>query len=157
MTLWLLFALMTAAAILAVLWPLGRPARKPRGQEGDLAVYRDQLAEIARDRLNGLIGEAEAAAARVEVSRRLIAAADTPQAASTSSAGTTARRRIAAAAALIALPLIGATLYLWLGSPGLPGQPLASRASEPLQNRSLDALVAQVEARLEQNPEDGRG
>ena len=59
--------------------------------------------------------------------------------------------------ALVALPLVGAALYLALGSPSLPGQPLASRATEPPQNRSLDALVAQVEAHLEKNPEDGRG
>ncbi len=75
MTLWLVFALMTAAAIFAVLWPLGRAGRERRAGS-DLAVYRDQLDEIARDRAAGLIGEAEAEAARVEVSRRLIAAAD---------------------------------------------------------------------------------
>ena len=75
MTLWLLFGLMTAAAIFAVLWPLGR-VRAPQGAGNDIAVYRDQLDEIARDRRPGLIGEAEAEAARVEVSRRLIAAAD---------------------------------------------------------------------------------
>ena len=75
MTLWLLFGLMTAAAIFAVLWPLGR-ARAPHGAGNDIAVYRDQLDEVARDRAAGLIGEAEAEAARVEVSRRLIAAAD---------------------------------------------------------------------------------
>ena len=39
----------------------------------------------------------------------------------------------------------------------MPGQPIASRAAAPLQNRSLDTLVAQVEAHLEKNPEDGRG
>ena len=65
---------MTAAAIFAVLWPLGR--RKPLRRGSDIAVYRDQLDEIVRDRSAGLIGEAEAEAARVEVSRRLIAAAD---------------------------------------------------------------------------------
>ena len=56
MTLWLVFALMTAAAIFAVLWPLGR--RKPLRPGSDVAVYRDQLDEIQRDRSTGLIGEA---------------------------------------------------------------------------------------------------
>ena len=74
MALWLGFALMTAAAIMAVLWPLSR--RKPVRDGSDVAVYRDQLDEIGRDRAAGLIGEAEAEAARVEVSRRLLAAAD---------------------------------------------------------------------------------
>jgi cytochrome c-type biogenesis protein CcmH len=155
MTLWLLFGLMTAAAIFAVLWPLGR-ARGTQGAGNDIAVYRDQLDEIARDRAAGLIGEAEAEAARVEVSRRLLAAADAAPAA-TAMPGSTLRRRVAGLAALIALPAIAGSLYLLLGSPQLPGQPLASRDATPLQDRSLDRLVAQVESHLEKNPEDGRG
>lgn len=154
MMVWLLFGLMTAAAILAVLWPLGRAGTEGRGGS-DLAVYRDQLDEIARDRAVGLIGESEAEAARVEVSRRLIAAGDAPI--SGVAAGETFRRRFAGVAALIAVPVIAAGLYLALGSPLLPGQPLASRTAVPVQNRSLDALIADVEARLEKNPEDGRG
>src|SRR5450759_942794 len=43
-----------------------------------------------------------------------------------------------------------------LGSPQMPGEPLAARLSAPSQNRSLDALVAQVEAHVERNPGDGR-
>ena len=74
MTLWFVMALMTAAAIFAVLWPLSR--RAPLRTGSDVAVYRDQLDEIERDRAAGLIGEREAEAARVEVSRRLLAAAD---------------------------------------------------------------------------------
>jgi cytochrome c-type biogenesis protein CcmH len=155
MALWLLFGLMTAAAIFAVLWPLGR-VRGPQGGGNDVAVYRDQLDEIARDRAAGLIGDAEAEAARVEVSRRLIAAADAAPAEAAAPGGTV-RRRVSGVAALVAVPLIAAGLYLTLGSPELPGQPLASRDTTPLQDRTLDRLVANVESHLEQNPEDGRG
>src|SRR3954469_2950303 len=155
MALWLVLALLTAAAIFAVLWPLGR-VRATAAAGNDIAVYRDQLEEIARDRAAGLIGEAEAEAARVEVSRRLIAAADAVHR-DPSVPGGRLRPRVAALAALIAVPLIGAGLYLTLGSPELPGQPLASRETTPLQDRSLDRLVAQVESHLEKNPEDGRG
>ena len=63
MTLWFVLALMTAAAVFAVLWPLGR--RAPARTGSDVDVYRDQLAEIDRDRAAGLIGEREAEAARV--------------------------------------------------------------------------------------------
>src|SRR3954471_19945690 len=112
MTLWLLFALMTAAAIFAVLWPLARGQRAAR-RGSDVAVYRDQIDEIARDQAAGLIGEPEAQAARVEVSRRLIAAADDAQAQSDlATEGATLRRRVAAVAALVLLPLIGAGVYL---------------------------------------------
>jgi cytochrome c-type biogenesis protein CcmH len=157
MTLWLLFALMTAMAMLAVLWPLGR--RKGMLRSGsDLVVYRDQLEEIARDRAAGQIGEVEAQAAKVEVSRRLIGAADaeaaTPGPLPPGEA--TRHRRLVAVMALVVLPLGAGGLYLKVGSPGLPGQPLFARAAD-VQNQSIDHLVAQVEAHLQANPEDVRG
>ena len=75
MTLWAILALMTAAALGAVIWPLAR-ARRLAAADNDLAVYRDQLEEIERDRADGRIGNEEFEAARVEVSRRLLAAAN---------------------------------------------------------------------------------
>ncbi len=153
MTLWFMLALMTAAAIFAVLWPLGR--RTPVTSGSDVEVYRDQLTELDRDRANGLIGEREAEAARVEISRRLIAAADSI--AAPQSAGAAWRRRTTAIAALVLLPAGAATLYLLLGSPQLPGQPQAARRDAPVEERSIEALVAKVETHLESNPEDARG
>ena len=156
MTLWLVFALMTAAAIFAVLWPLGRRSTAPGGS--DIAIYRDQLEEIARDRASGLIGEAEAEAAKVEVSRRLIAAADAAEAEKTvGDRSPLWRRRVTAIAGLVLLPIGATALYLALGSPQMPGQPLAERARTVRQDRSIQDLVSQVEAHLEHNPDDARG
>src|SRR5215207_6807941 len=131
MMLWFVMALMTAAAIFAVLWPLARRTPLPTGS--DVAVYRDQLDEIERDRTGGLIGEREAEAARVEVSRRLLAAADeVAPAHSPDRRGW--RRRAAALAALILLPHGAASFYLMLGSPDLPGErQAAGRDSAPEQ------------------------
>ena len=70
MTLWLIMGLMTAAAIFAKNWPLVRNNRAVRSGS-EIAVYRDQLDEIERDLAAGLIGQTEAEAARVEISRRL--------------------------------------------------------------------------------------
>jgi cytochrome c-type biogenesis protein CcmH len=157
MTLWLILALMTAAAIFAVLWPLSRHGGQARSGS-DLAVYRDQLAEIERDLAAGLIGGREAEAARVEVSRRLLAAADRAEHAPTSPQATALwRRRAASLAALILLPIGAAALYLTFGSPHMPGLPLASRNTQTPETRSVESMVAQVEAHLERNPEDGRG
>jgi cytochrome c-type biogenesis protein CcmH len=155
MTLWFVLALMTAAAIFAVLWPLSRSGRVPRSGS-DVAVYRDQLEEIRRDQAAGLIGDSEAAAAQVEVSRRLIAAADA-EAATVAAAPTaaTARRRAVAIAALVLLPIGAVVLYLAVGSPMLPGQPLASRESP--ERQTITQMVAQVEAHLAKNPNEGRG
>src|SRR3954453_19869093 len=135
MSLWFVFALMTAAAIFAVLWPLGRGSRKAQRGGSDLAVYRDQLDEVARDRAAGLIGEAEADAARVEVSRRLIAAGDVAaHQPPPDPAGALRRRRAAAVAALLFVPIVGAGLYLLHGSPQLPGSPLAERIHDSADN-----------------------
>ena len=155
MTLWFVFALMTAAAVFAVLWPLGRQATAARGNE--LAVYRDQLTEVESDRAAGRIGEAEADAARIEISRRLLAADSANAATEEANGAPPALRRLAAVTALVALPLGSAGLYLALGSPTLPSQPRAERLAAPAEQRSLDTLIAQVEAHLESNPTDGRG
>src|ERR1700733_9286879 len=100
MILWIIFAVMTAAAILAVLWPLGRGPR-PAAGGSDVLVYRDQLKEIDRDRSSGLIGEAEAEAARLEVSRRLLAAAEPPPVSAVAPVPKPERRRAAALAGLV--------------------------------------------------------
>jgi cytochrome c-type biogenesis protein CcmH len=158
MTLWIIFALMTAAAIFAVLWPL---ARKPRAARGgsDRLVYQDQLAEIERDRSAGLIGEVEAEAARVEVSRRLLAAADAeaPASAAVSTPQPLWHRRVAAIAALAVVPAVALGLYLALGSPNVPAQSAFSRTTSPLGGQSVASLVSQVEAHLARNPSDGAG
>jgi cytochrome c-type biogenesis protein CcmH len=153
MTLWFVFALMTAAAIFAVLWPLRRGARPP-SDGSETAVYKDQLAEIDRDVASGLIGSSEAEAARIEISRRLLSAADSRR---NPPVASNIRRRSAAITALVGLPIVAAVFYLPLGSPRLGDFPLAERARAPDVRQPLDTLVAQVEAHLEKNPADGRG
>jgi cytochrome c-type biogenesis protein CcmH len=156
MTLWFALALMTAAAILAVLWPLARRASLSRSGS-DVAIYRDQLDEIERDRAAGLIEDNEAASAQVEVSRRLIAAADAQTAPPSDVPSARWRRRAVAIMALVLLPVGATGLYLALGSPLLPDQPLAPRLAAARGNQSVDTLIAQVETHLERNPDDGRG
>jgi len=155
MSFWFLIALMTMGAAFAVLWPLGRRTAASAGGE-DAAVYRQQIEELERDRKAGLIAPGDADAARAEIGRRLLAAAG-PEAAPTTAEPSRSRRRFAALAALILVPALAAGLYARLGTPTLPGAPLAGRKAEPLQQRSLQSLVAQVEAHLATNPEDGRG
>jgi cytochrome c-type biogenesis protein CcmH len=156
MILWVIFALMTAAAIFAVLWSLGRVPRAAGGGS-DLVVYKDQLKEIDRDRASGLIGEAEAEAARLEVSRRLLAAAEPPPVTIIDGAGTRDRRRMTAAAALVVLIFGPLGLYVALGSPNIPGEPAFARISTPQGHESIASLVSQVEAHLAGSPDDGAG
>ncbi|HEU0083989.1 MAG TPA: c-type cytochrome biogenesis protein CcmI [Bradyrhizobium sp.] len=154
MTLWFVFAMMTAAAVFAVLWPLGRaPGALREGNES--TVYKDQLAEIERDAAAGLIGTSEAEAARIEIGRRLLAADEAER--ELPVASNIRLRRAVAVAALAGLPLIAVAVYLPLGSPYLPDFPHARRAQAPAASQPLENLVAQVEAHLEKNPADGRG
>jgi cytochrome c-type biogenesis protein CcmH len=152
MMLWFVLALMTAAAMAAVVWPLMRKGRTLRSGS-DLAVYRDQLEEIRRDHALGRIGDREAEAAQVEVSRRLLAAADAQAAVPAAAPTAVSRQRAVALVALVVVSFGTASIYLSLGSPSLPGQPLASR-SPP---QSIESLIAQVESHLARNPRDGRG
>jgi cytochrome c-type biogenesis protein CcmH len=154
---WLVFALMTAAAVFAVLWPLRRGGLV-QDSDNDVAVYRDQLAEIERDRAADRIGDREAEAARLEVSRRLLGAAEKGAAeAHKPAAPATWRRRAAGLATITMLPLGALGLYLWIGSPDLPGEPLQARRDMPPGHGSFAALMAQVEAHLQRNPQEGRG
>jgi cytochrome c-type biogenesis protein CcmH len=154
MSLWFVFALMTAAAIFAVLWPLGRGGL-PRHDASEATVYKDQLSEIDRDAAVGLIGRPEAEAARVEISRRLLAAADNQR--DPPVASNIKLRRLAAVIALVGLPVVAVAFYLPLGSPRLGDFPLAQRIRAPDATQPLDNLVTQVEQHLERNPTDGRG
>ena len=153
--LWVIFALMSVAAVLAVLWPL---ARKPRAAAAgsDIVVYQDQLDEIGRDRAAGLLGEAEAEAARIEVSRRLLAAADIHRTAPTPSQPLW-HRRTAAVAALIVVLMLPVGLYLTLGSPNIPGHPAFARTTVAPDHQSIVNLIGQVEQHLAKNPNDGAG
>src|SRR5262249_32306210 len=72
-----LLALLATATVGVLLIPLLREKTTAHGRfEGELAIYRDQLAEIERESVAGVLAEADAAAARLEVERRILAAAD---------------------------------------------------------------------------------
>jgi len=155
--LWVILAGLTAIVLFFVLRPLaGGGAAAPIREAFDAAVYRDQLQEIESDHARGLIGDAEAEAARLEVARRLLAA-DSKMADS----DTAPKRSKPAWAALIgialALPLAAVSLYLLYGSPRLPDEPLAARLQDPASETNVAALVARVEARLRTHPNEGEG
>ena len=158
MILWPILALMTLAAVAAVWWPLARRQKAVRSGS-DVAVYRDQLDEIDRDEAASLIGGMEAEAARVEVSRRLIAAAEAAKVTSTVAAPAPARRHRWATlgAAILVLPLGAGLTYLSLGSPNLRPVSMNVEAGGERLPEGIEQTVAEVEKYLEANPKNGRG
>jgi cytochrome c-type biogenesis protein CcmH len=157
MLLWIAFALMTALALGVVLAPLARSAREVEADAGTLAVYRHQLDEIEAERSRGLVDDKDAADARVEISRRLLASADRVEQPPHATPLPESRRTAVALVTAAAIPILTLALYLTHGSPGLPSFPVAARAQLPLERAQVGDLIAKVEARLREHPEDGDG
>lgn len=156
---WILAAALTALTALFLVSPLVRsgPQERPTGGGEDVEVYRAQLREVERDLERGVLAPSEAKAARLEIERRLLAA-DSRAGANTAPRALSPRlSRLAAIALLVVLPLGSISLYLWLGQPGLPGQPLAQRGEEVQQQRDIAQMVEDLRTRLEKNPDDLRG
>jgi cytochrome c-type biogenesis protein CcmH len=156
MTLWIIFALLLAAVLAAVLWPLLRPHPAPANRaDYDIEVYLDQLRELERDASRDLIDESQAAAAKLEIERRLLAA-------SRATGGVTretssARRGLLAALFAVAITAAALALYADLGSPGLPNQPFAQRPPAPAESpvvAQARSRLAAVEERLDAEPEN---
>ena len=156
MLLWAIFAVLTAAVLYVVLRPLadGSASEESRAVF-NATVYRDQLGEVESDRERGLIGQGDAEAARVEIARRLLAT-DTEKQGAKLSASHSPTKALAVGLA-VALPLAALSLYLVYGSPRLPDQPLIARLQDPGSDKNLEVLVARVEARLREHPEEGEG
>ena len=155
--LWLAIGLLTCVAVLALASPLlrGRRGEPVPDEASEIAVYKDQLAELGRDHERGLIGEAEVKAARVEVERRLLRAAAHPPAPLTAARPGS---RLAVVAVIVAAPALALGLYGYLGSPTQPDLPLASRApAGGVAAPQIAAMVKGLEQRLADNPRDLEG
>jgi cytochrome c-type biogenesis protein CcmH len=157
-------AVLAAALLVLPLWRRNKKAASRA--DFDLAVFRDQLAEIGRDAERGLLEPRQAEAARLEVERRILAHADEAERAAAPSP--TGRRIVLAAA--VGAPAVAVLLYVFIGSPGMPDFPLAARpdaresaakASAEARLREqipdLEAAIVRLEERLQREPNDARG
>lgn len=164
MVLWLAFAAMAALAVGFVIVPLLRrhhDATAPARADYDLVVYKDQLREIERDRARGVLDEEQAAAARLEIERRLLAAVDADAPAGAPPSGTLlasgrARWPFALVIALILIPAAG-LIYLQQGAPWLAGVDDRSATREREAQQQFATMIGQLEQRLAEVPDDRRG
>jgi cytochrome c-type biogenesis protein CcmH len=148
---WSAAALLLAAVLAVLLRPLFRP---PRGTESGkaVAVFRRQLAELDADAAQGRLPPEAADAARTDIARRLLHAADreTAGAASADGGGTELSWRVGAALGIAAvLPAAAIAIYLWVGAPFAIGGSTreALRAHEETElMAAADALAARTKA-----------
>lgn len=145
---WLIAGAMTLG-VLAVLLRAGLRAQAlAPAAEADMAVYRDQLAEIDREIARGLVPADEAQRLRTEVARRLLEADRAAQGATSVAHGGFA----AGAGAITLLMAAGAATYLQLGAPGYPDLPLATRIAMAEERRETRPGQAEAEARVQIPP-----
>jgi cytochrome c-type biogenesis protein CcmH len=136
--LWIVLGAMTLAAALVLAWPLFDVRRFKNDSSFALAVYRDQLAEINHDAARGILDEAQARAAQIEIERRILALDDAPK-----FQPAKAPTPILIVAMAVVLPLAAFGLYLKLGSPGLPGGTTQVAQTAPM-TPSLQAVETAV-------------
>ena len=151
---------LTSLTLVLLLVPLLLRRGAPAARDAyNLAVYRDQLAEVERDLARGVLGAEQAEAARAEIGRRILALGP--------ASGQTApdpRPLAAAVVAILLLPVAALLIYGQLGSPALPDAPFAARtaaATEPAADNpahlDMTAAVAKLRAQLKEHPDDLTG
>jgi cytochrome c-type biogenesis protein CcmH len=153
---WSLAGLLLTAVLAGVLWPL---IRQPcSGDESDeaVAVFRRQLAEVDVDAAQGRLAPETASAARTEIARRLLAAADREALGATSPTGNPVDTswRIGAAVGIAAvLPSAAIAIYLWVGDPLAIGSSAApERAMQAHDEVELAGAADTLAARAKADP-----
>src|SRR4051812_41829749 len=102
---------LTSLAVALLLLPLLARQGKPRSREAyNLAVYRDQLAEIDRDLARGLLTAEQAETARTEIGHRILALDETQ-----APVAVNAKRLVMAVVAILAMPVAALLIYAALG------------------------------------------
>lgn len=150
-----LLVAVTAVFVLPPLW-LGLRAPSPRADRKavNLGIFRDQLAELEREKTEGTLADADFEQARRELQRRLLEEADSN--AADTPAGSHAPSRKTALALLVLLPLLALAGYALLGNPRAldPAQTVAQPKMSPDQ---INAMVDKLAERMRANPDDPKG
>jgi len=138
---WLIVPLMRA----------GRAAEIERGAS-NVAILRDQLAELDADLAAGTLSQAQYEQAREELERRVLeeAAQAERQTAPAARAGPWT-----AVALAVTIPVAAGLLYLQLGSLDAfrPQASAPQGSGHQFSQEEIDGLIARLEARLRENPE----
>jgi len=161
---WMVAGLLLVVALAVLLRPLVRRARRYAGEgEATVAMFRRQLADIDTELAQGRLAADEARAARTEVTRRMLAAADRERGEVDLATAnpTEASWRVGAAVGVAALlPAAALAIYFAVGSPAaITPRTAAGTASGtgPHDATELAAAADQLKARLEREPDHPDG
>lgn len=159
MTPQIVFALLAALLVLAVLaivlpslWRSPKVSRAVDRRAANLEIFRGQLAELERDRHEGLLADADFDQAKSELQRRLLDEVDGGQA----EPPAPVRRGVSrtALALLVVIPLAAFAGYALLGNPDAL-DPLRRQAR--VSPQQIEEMLVKLETRLKTNPDDAKG
>lgn len=169
MMLWMILTVMIALAAVGLTIPLVRHYERRPGRAKTLDILKGQLAELDAQLAGNLIAQAEADALRTEIKRRILA--------EDRESANLARPLPAAAMPWMALGLVAVVavsstaLYALMGHPELTSSAIAgstgagaaaqAAAGPDAQQQhpmgDVSAMIAGLESRLQQNPNDAAG
>jgi cytochrome c-type biogenesis protein CcmH len=150
-----LLVIVAAVFILPPLWLGLRPsACKADRKQANLAIFRDQLAELEREKSEGSLAESDFEQAKRELQRRLLEEVEPDTGATTS--GTHGPSRKLAVAILVLMPVLAVLGYGMLGNPNAL-DPTRTAAPQQMTAEQINDMVAKLAARMEANPDNMQG
>lgn len=169
MLFWLITAVFVAIALAFVIPPLlqrGAKENESEVKEANVAIYRDQIAELDADLRNGLTSPEQYQLDRDEIERRLLEDVTSDNKTATQKAQQAAPGYGPAYALALCIPIIAIAMYMKVGTPaavkGVETTAPQVQASQPagqggMTAERMQANVAALARRLEQNPNDLQG
>lgn len=161
MTVFVVLAALLVVAVAGLLLPaLLRQPKAAAGataagrREANLAIFRDQQAELERERDEGLLSGEDFEQARRELQRRLLEEVR-PDDATQPPSGAKAGRKTALALLLI-VPIAAATGYAILGNPRAL-DPLQTQPQQRVSPEQIQGMVGKLVERLKNQPDDAEG
>lgn len=150
-----LLIVVVAAFLLPPLWlGLRRNDTKASRKEANLAVFRDQLSELEREKTEGTLADADFDQARRELQRRLLEEV-APEAEEAGKATYGPSRKMAIVLLLL-LPVLALAAYGILGNPKAL-DPAQTAAAPKMTAEQISGMVARLAERMQANPDDMQG
>lgn len=170
MILWLILTMLIAAAAAFIAIPFLRRDDSASHAASGVDVYKDQLAEVERDKEQGLIDEKEAELARVEIERRILNAARAEETGGRSFSPNWQYRTAMGIATIVVIGSVG--LYAVVGRPDLiavtggaqmaaanngSANVQAAQAGGAQEGGNVNEMVKRLEKRMEDDPKNADG
>lgn len=145
-----------AAFLLPPLWLGVRRSGHADRKAANLAIFRDQLAELEREKAEGTLSEADFQQARSELQRRLLEEVEAPEAGESGASGQPSATRKTALALVVLIPVLALGGYALLGKPQAL-DPAQTRAQPKMSPQEIAAMVDRLAAKLKENPDNPQG